>query len=93
MGNWATKSKPRKSDRRGSHVEPSRIGMTTDDGYFAFRRDVVARQERLRAAGFEPWSTASRLCGCGNPALYVWMNVGYCKRCRPRTVLRARQVR
>ena len=39
------------------------------------------KEERIRALGLEPFTTASRACACGKPALRVWENVGWCKQC------------
>lgn len=38
------------------------------------------------AQGGQNYTTASRLCACGKPALRVWKNVGYCKAHAPARV-------
>lgn len=84
-----SKNKNRRTDNLGTHVESLRVGETPGllQGMAAGRSDAALRlflrKRRADALGIQPYSTESRLCDCGNVALRVWRNKGYCKGCFP----------
>ncbi len=80
-----SKSRTRKSDRVGSHCESFRVRANSLSAH-PVEIWRVALKELAIAKGCEQFTTASRLCACGKPALRVWKNIGYCKAHTPERV-------
>lgn len=80
----------RKSDRMNfGATQTIRVGAGTLKAFMPFRwteQGKAMRDEALRANGREPYTSQSRLCACGKPALRVWKNIGYCKAHAPERV-------
>jgi hypothetical protein len=76
VANGTRKYRTRKSDRMGSQRESLRCDGSGISGFFS----------RFGRSGHGQWSTASRACACGKPALRVWKDAGYCKEHAPEKV-------
>jgi hypothetical protein len=73
-----------KSDNNGTHMDSLRVSTDFLSGFHSQEPLTSARfTARLEARGLERYTTQSRLCACGQPALRVWKLAGYCKRCLP----------
>lgn len=66
------------------------IGANRREGHGRLMRRWGATNEAyhraIRSSGRDPYTTASRPCACGKPALYTWKNIGYCKTHKPERV-------
>lgn len=91
MANGTSKHGPRKSDRHGEQRESLKVKadtmMTYHGGMAALRAATGARiRRRKELHGENAYSSDSRPCACGKPALRVWRNIGYCKAHAPERV-------
>lgn len=79
-----------KSDRLSGRTQSLKVGSGHLRAYTPYDwtpdgKKLMRERVRLKN-GREIYTTASRLCACGKPALRVWHDVGYCKAHTPARV-------
>lgn len=68
-------------------VRSNALGMSVPYDNWKAGQLYATKIAKLKALGCPIYTTQSRSCQCGQPALRVWKNVGWCKGCYEKGVV------